>query len=67
MGSVREIPDEELLRRVIRHLSVTGGSRPLWTKVSRHFLLGPTFSKQLCDRLGFDPDGSRARATGEQP
>lgn len=61
MASVNEIPDAELIRRVIsglRKIARTNRARtvPLWSKVSTRFALGSTYSMQLCRRFGFDPD-----------
>ena len=61
MASVDEIPDTELIRRVIGGLrrvvrTPRGRTVPLWTKVSNRFCLGSTYSMQLCRRFGFNPD-----------
>ncbi len=61
MSSVSEIPDAELIRRVIsglRKIARTPSARtvPLWTKVSTRFALGSTYSMQLCRRFDFNPD-----------
>jgi len=60
-GSVNDIPDAELIRRVLgslRRISRTDRARtvPLWTKVATRFCLGSTYSMQLCRRFGFNPD-----------
>lgn len=62
MADVNDIPDAELIRRVIYHLSRKRGRkrRPLWDAVGTHFCLGSTYSMQLCRRFGFDPDGRTA-------
>lgn len=59
--SVIDVPDAELVRRVvegqrIRPRSSGGRTVPMWSKVSDRFCLGSTYSKQLCERFGFDPD-----------
>ena len=60
-GSVNDIPDAELIRRVIsgQHRvprNNRGTTVPLWTKVGDRFCLGSTYAAQLCRRFGFDPD-----------
>lgn len=55
--NVSSIPDEELLRRAV--VSIKRGHRrrePRWVTVSDRFMLGSTYSAQLCRRFGFDPD-----------
>lgn len=59
-GTVADIPDTELVRRAIqglRKLPKTQRARtvPLWSKVSRRFGLGSTYSAQLCRRYGLNP------------
>lgn len=58
MSDVNDIPDTELVRRVISGLR--GGRRrkrqPLWASVGGRFCLGSTYAAQLCRRFGFDPD-----------
>lgn len=59
MADVNDIPDSELLERVIRHLKRRGRSReklPLWSIVSDRFALGSGYASQLCRRFGLDPD-----------
>ena len=56
--TVASIQDDELLRRVVRHVV---RSRPrrvefAWSAVSESFGLGSTYSMQLCRRFGLDPD-----------
>lgn len=60
-GSVSDIGDAELIRRVVcglRKLPKTnrGNTIPLWSCVATRFCLGSTYSAQLCRRFGFDPD-----------
>lgn len=60
-GSVNEIDDAQLIRRVIagvRRLPRTSRGRtiPLWSRVGDRFCLGSTYAAQLCRRFGFDPD-----------
>ena len=54
-SSVNSIGDDELLRRAVQ---TARGKRagPRWAAVSERFLLGSTYSKQLCERFGFHPD-----------
>jgi hypothetical protein len=57
--SVNDIPDNELLGRVLRDLARRGRARhkrPLWSVVSELFALGSGYSCQLCRRFGLDPD-----------
>ena len=56
---VNEIPDADLLCRVVRsglRCKREGMGVPRWERVSRLFGLGSTFSQQLCRRFGMDPD-----------
>lgn len=58
-GTVADIEDQALLRRVIKSLvRPVRRSRgvPLWSAVMDHFALGSTYSAQLCRRFEFDPD-----------
>jgi hypothetical protein len=55
--TVADIPDDELLRRVVRHVvrrRLNGA--PAWYAVNRAFSLGSTFSEQLCRRFGINPE-----------
>lgn len=58
MSDVGEIPDNELIKRVISGLSgkVRGRKSPLWVRVSDTFCLGSTYSSQLCRKHGYDPE-----------
>ena len=59
MADVNDIPDNELLQRVIRSFRTRGRSReklPLWSIVSDRFALGSTYAGQLCRRFGLDPE-----------
>jgi len=59
MPDVNDIPDNELLQRVLLSLHKRGRSReklPLWSIVSDKFGLGCGYSSQLCRRFGLDPD-----------
>jgi hypothetical protein len=59
MTDVNDIPDEELLKRVLRNFTRRGRSReklPLWSIVANNFGLGSTYAGQLCRRFGLDPD-----------
>ena len=58
VADIPDIPDSELLRRVV--LSVVR-KRPrrkefAWDAVSEAFGLGSTYSAQLCRRFGIDPN-----------
>lgn len=56
---VNDIPDNELLQRVIRNLYRRGRSReklPLWSIVADKFALGSGYASQLCRRYGLDPN-----------
>ena len=56
--SVADIPDAELLGRVVRSLVTPRPRRAelAWSEVHRAFGLGSTYAAQLCRRFGFDPD-----------
>ena len=54
--SVADIPDADLLRRVVRHIAKRRRREFAWAAVSDAFALGSTFSAQLCQRFGIDPD-----------
>ena len=57
MSDVNDIPDEELLSRAVRNCrGRTAGKHPRWTAVSDTFVLGSTYSAQLCRRYGLDPE-----------
>lgn len=59
MADVNDIPDNELLERIIRNLYRRGRSReklPLWSIVGDKFALGSGYASQLCRRFGLDPD-----------
>ena len=56
--SVADIPDADLLRRVVRSIAHNRPRRKefAWAAVSEAFGLGSTYSMQLCRRFGLDPD-----------
>lgn len=56
--SVADIPDAELLSRVVRSVARNRPRRKefAWAAVSEAFGLGSTYSMQLCRRFGLDPD-----------
>jgi hypothetical protein len=59
MGSVRDIPDEELLRRVITHCRAAvpkSRTHYRWVAVMETFQLGSGYAMELCRRFGLDPD-----------
>ena len=67
--TVADIPDADLLRRVVRHIVKKRTRRQefAWAAVSDAFGLGSTYSAQLCSRFGIDPDsGDELRASGEK-
>lgn len=57
---VNSIPDAELLRRAVGQcrdrLSRKGEKHARWVAVMDTFLLGSSYSRQLCHKYGFDPD-----------
>lgn len=57
-GDVNDIPDNELVGRVVRGLRKRRGRvrQPLWVGVSDAFALGSTYAQQLCRKYGMDPD-----------
>jgi len=64
--TVFDIPDAELLRRVVLHVSRTRKRRKefAWAAVSDAFGLGSTYSAQLLRRFWLDPDtGAEVRST----
>lgn len=63
MADVNDIPDNELLQRVLRSLHRRGRRRraPLWAIVADEFALGSTYAGQLCRRFELDPDDSVRR------
>lgn len=58
MADVNDIPDTELLCRAVRSFRPVkrSGGVPRWEAVSRIFMLGSTYSAQLCRKFGMDPD-----------
>lgn len=63
--TVNNIPDEKLLERAVRN-SRDGSYRkgvkhPRWVAVMDTFALGSTYSQQLCQRFGLDPDEKVSR------
>ena len=59
-GTVADISDDDLLRRAVRSARSTrysvGAPHPRWVAVKDALALGRTYSAQLCERFGFDPD-----------
>ncbi len=56
--SVNDIPDNELLGRVVRGfrpIKRGDGGIYLWDAVMNRFGIRPTYAKQLCCRFGMDP------------
>lgn len=58
VNSVNDIPDSELLRRAVRSVARRRRPRttPAWGAISRAFMLGAGFSRQLCRRFDIDPE-----------
>jgi hypothetical protein len=56
--TVADIPDAELLRRVVRTVTRNRPRRQefAWAAVHDAFGLGSTYAAQLCRRFGIDPD-----------
>ena len=56
--SVADIPDDELLRRVVQSVTRQMPRRKefAWSEVMAAFGLGSTYAAQLCRRFGIDPD-----------
>lgn len=65
--TVSDIPDAELLRRVVIHVSRNRPRRQefAWAAVSNAFGLGSTYSAQLLRRFGLDPDSGRPPSSGK--
>ena len=63
---VADIPDAELLRRVVWHVTRKPRREEFaWAAVMKAFGLGSTYSAQLCRRFGVDPDsGEQLVASG---
>ena len=58
--SVRDYPDEELLRRAVANCrdrtAPSGFQHPRWVAVADTFALGSTYAMELCKRFDLDPD-----------
>lgn len=56
--SVNDISDNDLLSRAVKNCRAKNsrGYQPRWVAVSDTFGLGSTYSWQLCQRFGLDPD-----------
>jgi hypothetical protein len=67
--SVADIPDAELLRRVVRSVVRNRPRRKefAWAAVSEAFGLGSTYSAQLCRRFGLDSDTGAELKTPDAP
>lgn len=66
-GTVADISDEELLRRAVTTVAKQRGRRFAWAKIMDVFMLGSTYSAQLCRRFGLDPDtGKIDQRTGSR-
>lgn len=55
-----EVPDEELLSRVVRDCrdqqKRKGVRHPRWVAAMDTFIVGSTYAHLICRRFGFDPD-----------
>jgi hypothetical protein len=60
LGCVRDISDEELLRRAVNNARASRGranaKHPRLTAVMDVFALGSTYARQLCARFGVEPE-----------
>ena len=56
-NTVADIPDADLVQRAVT-LAISSKPRRMlaWAAVKDAFGLGSTYSSQLCERFGFDPD-----------
>lgn len=58
--SVRDYPDEALLRRAVINCrdetAYSGFQHPRWVAVANTFSLGSTYARELCRRFDLDPD-----------
>lgn len=65
MATVNDIPDETLLRRAVTNARSRehrkGQKHWRWVAVQDAFGLGSTYSHQLCQRFGLDPEEYVAR------
>ena len=60
--TVADLPDANLVDRAFRCAISNGRKRDLnWVKISNAFGLGSTYSAQLCERFGIDPDAKTER------
>ena len=58
MGSVSDIPDDELLRRGVTNCRAAvpkNRTHYRWVAVMETFALGSGYSMELCRRFGLDP------------
>lgn len=58
-NSVRDISDEELLRRAVTNARANvpkARAHYRWVAVMETFMLGSGFAMELCRRFGLDPD-----------
>lgn len=55
-GTVADYPDAHLLMRAVKNAIRNRKREPAWSRVSKVFGLGSTYSAQLCKRFGFDPE-----------
>lgn len=60
MPTVRDIPDDELLKRAVKSARSReypkGRKHWRWVAVMDAFALGSTYAHQLCRRFDFDPE-----------
>ena len=60
--TVADIPDAELLERAVKSVTSRCKREFAWVAIRETFGLGSTFSVQLCERFGIDPEtGQRAK------
>lgn len=55
---VSDIPDHELLKRAVTNARPirAAGKQPRWVAIMDTFGLGSSYSSELCQRFGLDPD-----------
>lgn len=64
-GTVADYSDESLLRRAVLYVVNHRKREPAWSRVSKVFGLGSTYSAQLCRRFGIDPETGKDEASKE--
>jgi hypothetical protein len=57
LADVNDIPDNELLSRIVRNVRAQRGRKQYrWAAIMDLTTLGSGYSMQLCRRFGIDPD-----------